>query len=72
MRVGAGVSEHAAHHYGLPATTLEAIGHVAKHMADIGVRHMPVLAEGEIVGMVSARDALQVFSDTLDGSEAAR
>lgn len=46
--------------------TTESIEAVAKHMVDIGVRHMPVFDEGELVGMVSARDALHVFSDALE------
>src|SRR5436853_3865081 len=31
---------------------------VAKRMLDMGVRHLPVVKDGEIVGIVSARDLL--------------
>lgn len=41
--------------------TLEAdVGEAAGAMVSLGIRHMPVTAGGEIVGMVSARDLLAV------------
>jgi CBS domain-containing protein len=33
---------------------------VARRMLELGVRHLPVTAEGQLVGMVSMRDLLAV------------
>jgi CBS domain-containing protein len=33
---------------------------VAHRMIDLGIRHLPVLREGEVVGIISARDLLAV------------
>ena len=41
----------------------EAIITVAERMLDEGVRHLPVVSEGQVVGVVSARDALRVLAD---------
>ena len=36
---------------------------VAERMLDEGVRHLPVVSDGEVVGVVSVRDALGVLAD---------
>jgi CBS domain-containing protein len=35
---------------------------VGAHMLDAGIRHMPVVSEGRLVGMVSMRDLLAVHT----------
>ena len=40
----------------------EPIANVAERMLDEGVRHMPVVSGGRVVGIVSERDVLQVLS----------
>jgi CBS domain-containing protein len=49
-----------------PATvTLETpLSDVAHRMLAYGVRHLPVVVAGEVLGMVSARDLLEVESTT--------
>jgi CBS domain-containing protein len=37
---------------------------VARSMLDHGVRHLPVVVGGEVMGMVSARDLLELESAT--------
>ena len=44
---------------------------VAERMLDEGVRHLPVVSEGQVVGMVSVRDALRVLADAWRGLAAA-
>lgn len=36
---------------------------VAERMLDEGVRHLPVVSDGQVVGLVSVRDALRVLAD---------
>lgn len=36
---------------------------VAERMLDEGVRHVPVVSDGRVLGVVSVRDALRVFAD---------
>jgi CBS domain-containing protein len=36
---------------------------VAERMLDEGVRHLPVVSDGQVVGVVSVRDALRVLAD---------
>lgn len=36
---------------------------VAERMLDEGVRHIPVVCDGQVVGAVSVRDALRVLAD---------
>jgi CBS domain-containing protein len=36
---------------------------VAERMLDEGVRHVPVVSDGHVVGVVSVRDALRVLAD---------
>lgn len=45
-----------------PVTTTPAdeAGSVAATMLELGMRHMPVIEEGRLVGMVSARDLLSL------------
>jgi CBS domain-containing protein len=50
----------------------EPIISVAERMVDEGVRHVPVVTGGEVVGLVSARDALQVLADAWRRAWAAR
>ena len=49
-----------------PATVgLEApLAEVARTMLALGVRHLPVVVAGEVIGMVSARDLLELESTT--------
>jgi CBS domain-containing protein len=49
-----------------PATvSLETpLGEVARTMLAYGVRHLPVVVGGEVIGMVSARDLLEVEGAT--------
>ena len=51
---------------GEPATVdLETpLAEVARTMLAYGVRHLPVVVAGDVIGMVSARDLLQVESAT--------
>jgi CBS domain-containing protein len=35
----------------------------ANRMIDAGVRHLPILASGELIGMVSIRDVLRALTD---------
>jgi CBS domain-containing protein len=35
----------------------------ARHMADRWIRHLPVVVDGEVAGMVSQRDLCRVFAD---------
>lgn len=43
-------------------TPAQSIRSAAEEMLAIGVRHLPVMDEGEVIGMVAARDALRVLS----------
>lgn len=36
---------------------------VAERMLDEGVRHVPVVSDGDVLGVVSVRDALRVLAD---------
>jgi CBS domain-containing protein len=46
---------------------------VAERMLDHGVRHVPVVSDGRVLGVVSIRDALRVLADAWRrGSEEAR
>jgi CBS domain-containing protein len=49
-----------------PATvSLETpLGEVARTMLALGVRHLPVVVAGEVIGMVSARDLLEERATT--------
>jgi CBS domain-containing protein len=40
-----------------------AIAIAAETMLDSGVRHLPVTSEGRVIGIVSMRDILRVFTD---------
>ena len=40
------------------------LAEVARTMLAYGVRHLPVVVAGDVIGMVSARDLLQVESAT--------
>jgi CBS domain-containing protein len=40
------------------------LGEVARTMLALGVRHLPVVVAGEVLGMVSARDLLELESTT--------
>lgn len=44
----------------------------AQRMLDEGVRHLPVMSEGRLVGVVSLRDVLPVFVDEWKRSPANR
>lgn len=37
---------------------------VAERMLDEGVRHVPVVSDGQVIGVVSVRDALRVLADS--------
>ena len=37
----------------------------ANHMIDDGVRHLPILASGNVIGMVSIRDVLRALTDAV-------
>lgn len=39
------------------------IASVAERMLDEGVRHVPVVSDGRVLGVVSVRDALRVLAD---------
>jgi len=41
----------------------ESIITVAERMLAEGVRHLPVVSEGQVVGVISVRDALRVLAD---------
>jgi len=40
------------------------LAEVARRMLAYGVRHLPVVVAGEVIGMVSARDLLELESAT--------
>jgi CBS domain-containing protein len=40
------------------------LAEVARRMLTLGVRHLPVVVAGEVIGMVSARDLLELESAT--------
>ena len=40
------------------------LAEVARRMLGYGVRHLPVLVAGDVIGMVSARDLLELESPT--------
>jgi CBS domain-containing protein len=42
------------------------LAEVARRMLALGVRHLPVVVAGDVLGMVSARDLLQVERATTD------
>jgi CBS domain-containing protein len=42
----------------------ESIVEAAERMLDEGVRHLPVILDGQLVGIVSIRDVLRVFTDS--------
>ena len=44
----------------IPVTLDADVGQAAAAMVSLGVRHLPVMGGGEVVGMVSARDLLAV------------
>jgi CBS domain-containing protein len=48
--------------YATPAASIRAVAH---EMLAVGVRHLPVLDEGEVVGMGAASDALRVLADAV-------
>lgn len=48
--------------YATPGATIRTVVH---EMLACGVRHLPVMDEGEIVGLVAARDALRVLADAV-------
>lgn len=54
----------AAHMTPLPATAEpgEESSAVARRMVELGIRHMPVVDDGRVVGMVSARDLLTLVA----------
>ena len=41
----------------------DTIVEAAERMLDEGVRHLPVITDGQLAGIVSVRDVLRVFSD---------
>lgn len=45
------------------ATPGQSVRSAAREMLAAGCRHLPVVEDGELVGIVSARDALQVLAD---------
>jgi CBS domain-containing protein len=42
------------------------LAEVARRMLTLGVRHLPVVVAGDVIGMVSARDLLELESATTD------
>jgi CBS domain-containing protein len=44
------------------ATPDEGADHVARRMLNLGVRHLPVVDQGKVVGMVSIRDLLMLHA----------
>ena len=44
-----------------PETT---VAQAARHMADRWIRHLPVMSEGQLVGMISQRDLCKVLADS--------
>ena len=42
------------------------LAEVARRMLAYGVRHLPVVVAGDVIGMVSARDLLEPQSATTD------
>ena len=42
------------------------LAEVARRMLAYGVRHLPVVVAGDVIGMVSARDLLELESATTD------
>ncbi|HET7487803.1 MAG TPA: CBS domain-containing protein [Acidimicrobiales bacterium] len=55
--------------YITPAQTIRS---ATEEMLTVGVRHLPVIDEGEVVGMVAARDALRVLSAAVAERQLAR
>lgn len=47
------------------ATPAQSIRSAAEEMLASGIRHLPVMEDGEVVGMVAARDALRVLTEGL-------
>lgn len=41
----------------------DSIATAAERMLDQGVRHLPVMADGQLLGVLSMRDVLRVFAD---------
>ena len=58
VRVRQYMTEHPA-----TADPDEDSGRVARRMVDLGVRHLPVIEHGNVVGVVSARDLLRADAD---------
>lgn len=54
------------------ATPAASIRTVAQEMVAIGVRHLPVIDEGEVIGIVAGRDALRVLADAVPTRPAVR
>lgn len=50
----------------------EPVIEAAERMLDAGVRHLPVVSEGSVLGVVSARDALAVLTEAWRRSPTAR
>lgn len=48
--------------YVTPGASIRSVAH---EMLACGVRHLPLMDDGEIVGMVAARDALRVLADAV-------
>ena len=53
------------------AATTESVVVVAARMREAGVRHLPVLRDGTLVGFVSVRDLLGVLVDAVTSEPAA-
>ena len=51
------------------ATSGQSVRSVAREMLAAGCRHLPVMEEGEMVGMVSARDALSVLATAVQAPQ---
>ncbi len=65
MALGGGIDAAVAAHMTLVPATAEPSEDtvaVARRMLDLGVRHMPVVDGGRVVGMVSASDLLNVVA----------